>query len=214
MERKSIVILGAGGLAREVFWHARDVYSSTENFIFVDDVSNISELEIGNNTYSVVNDWDFSRLNVEGFIIGVGSPQVKMIMVDKALKAGLRPLPTVIHSRALVQDPTINCGLGGFIGPGCILTTNIKFGDYVVLNLNCTIGHDAEIGDYVTVNPGCQVSGNCYLGKGASLGTGTVVKEKTFIAEFAVTGAQAAIVRDIVDPGVYAGVPAQLLKRI
>jgi sugar O-acyltransferase (sialic acid O-acetyltransferase NeuD family) len=203
-----IVILGAGGLAREVFFHLQGFY---DDFVFVDDYNPDPKVVIQGKAYPVVTDWDFSAYKGYPFIIGVGAPNAKRILVERATKAGLSPAPTFIHPRAIVQDAVI--GVGGIITPHCSVTTNIRIGDYVVLNLNCTVGHDTVIGDYVQANPGCHISGNVVLEGGVSLGTGTAVIEGTRISKDIVTGAQAAVVKDLIDEGTYVGVPAKPIKR-
>lgn len=210
---KTYVILGAGGFAREVFWHLRETDREAKNAVFVDDVTERTQIvfrHIG--SYPVVKDWDFRGYqdSMVGFIVGIGDPVGKEIMVKRALAAGLKPAPTVVHPRAQVQGPDCEIGVGGIITPGCVVTTNVKIGDYVILNLNCTVGHDSVIEDYVTCNPGTHLSGNTHVGKCANLGSGTVVRDKITIAPYVVTGAQACVVSDIDKEGITAvGVPAR-----
>jgi sugar O-acyltransferase (sialic acid O-acetyltransferase NeuD family) len=201
---KKIVILGGGGFAREAYWHLKEQY---DDFAFVDDITQAQSLSLGGKSFPVIKDWDFRALGFEEFLVGVGSPRAKMVMVEKAIKSGLTPAPTFIHPRALVQDAVI--GVGGIITPGCVITTNVKIGDYVLLNLNSTVGHDAVIGHYVTINPGCSVSGNTTIQDATILGTGTVTREQIAISSGVTTGAQAAVVSNLDTPGVYVGVPAK-----
>jgi len=56
-------------------------------------------------------------------------------------------------------------GEGVVICAGCILTTNIKIGNHVQINLDCTIGHDVIMDDYSTLAPGVHLSGYVSLGK-------------------------------------------------
>lgn len=216
--RTGIAILGAGGHARETYWHLMGAQPGAP-VVFVDDITDARAMAMGRASIPVVKDWRFSEIGVAGecveitqFLIGVGDPKVKRVLVERALQSGLTPLPTVVHPHALIQDPECLLGRGGVIAPGCVLTTNIRLGDYVVLNRNCTVGHDAVIGDYVTVNPGASISGNVYLGEGVLLGTGTVIREKIRIAPNVITGAQSCVVQDIELAGItVAGVPARPL---
>lgn len=205
---EKIVILGAGGLAREVYWHMQG--SQYTDFIFVDDITDITEMRLKDSIYPVVKNWDFTLFDVKKFIVGIGSPKAKKIMVEKAILSGLTPAETYIHPKSLVQDARL--GVGGIVAPNCIVTTNVSIGNYVVLNLSCTVGHDAFLDDWVTVNPGAHISGNVRVGKGVTLGTGTAIREEILIAEGAVTGAQTAVVSNLQASGIYVGVPAKLLK--
>lgn len=219
---KNIAILGAGGFAREMYWHIKECNPATQ-IVFVDDVTETKKIIMAGQEIPVIKDWNFYALPINGpdkkpenfykFVLGVGNPESKRVLIQKALASGLTPAATIIHPRALVQGDDCTIGVGGIISPGCIITTNVKIGDYVLINLNCTIGHDAIIEDYVTCNPGCCISGNVTIGKGAELGTGTVIREKISIASGVNTGAQACIVKNIADSKItVAGVPARKLK--
>lgn len=213
-----IAILGAGGFAREMYWHIRETIPWAR-LAFIDDVTDTSEVNMAGEIVPVVKNWRFDAVPTQGtvsafkeFVLGVGDPRVKKLLAEKALQSGLKPAPTIVHPRAHIQGRDCRIGVGGIIAPGCILTTNVTIGDFVLLNLSTTVGHDAVIGDYVTCNPGCQISGGVTIGEGASLGTGTVVRERTAIAAGVVTGAQACIVKDILEPNItVVGVPAKKL---
>src|SRR5690606_9653321 len=141
-------------------------------------------------SFAVIHNWEFRQPSF--FVIGVGSPSIKRVLVQKALEADLRPFPTIIHPRATVQDA--QCGVGGIITPGVVVTTNVKIGDYVILNLNVTVGHDSEIHDYCTINPGCAISGNTSISSDVLFGTGSVCREGIKIASENIFGAQSAVV--------------------
>ena len=207
-----LVILGAGGLSREVFFHVRDLYPKCF-FIFVDEFSQEKGLQIGGGEYPIVSDWDFSCYGKAlPFLIGVGIPKIKRLLVEKALAAELVPAETLVHPLAHVQDAIL--GRGGVICPGVMATTNIIVEDYVVLNLTSTVGHDAIIRSYVTCNPLSSISGNCTLNEGVLLGGGAFVKEGVSIAKNTVIGAQSFVSKNITQEGAtYVGVPARILQK-
>jgi sugar O-acyltransferase (sialic acid O-acetyltransferase NeuD family) len=219
---RNIVILGAGGFAREMYWHIKESIPQAK-MVFANDVKETDKIPINGHIIPVIKNWEFDCVPINGpdkrcekfqeFVIGVGSPKIKRILVQKALASGLAPAPTVIHPRALVQGDDCEIGAGGIISPGCIITTNVKIGDYVLLNLNCTVGHDGILGNYVTCNPGCCISGNVTLGEGVMLGTGSVIREGIDIASDVQTGAQTCVVKNIIDSNVtVVGIPARTLK--
>lgn len=106
----------------------------------------------------------------------------------------------------------VKLGIGTIICPGTILTTDIKIGNHVILNLNCTVGHDVVIGDYTTASPGVNISGNVSIGKRCYLGTNSVIREKISICDDVVIGAGGVVVKDITEPGVYVGNPVKKIK--
>jgi sugar O-acyltransferase (sialic acid O-acetyltransferase NeuD family) len=215
----TLAILGAGGFAREVYWHLKTgrCLDEVAGVVFVDDVTPITKIRMHQRScmwdVPVVRDWNFSRYQCGygpvRFIVGTGSPQTNKIMVERARDAGLLPLPTFVHPRALVQN-IFDIGVGGIITPGCVLTTGIHIGDYVVLNLNCTVGHDASIDEYSVCLPGSHISGNVHLSERCMIGSGAVIREKISVAPDTIIGAQACVVKDINKPNTtVVGVPAK-----
>lgn len=217
--KKAYVILGAGGFAREVACYIFETFNHPDMIIvFVDDFTDTQAIILGGHSYPVIKDWNFESISanydIQGFTIGVGEPKLKESMVQKALQANLKPSHTIIHPKANISNFDNYIGVGGVVCPGVAITTNVKIGDYVILNLNCTVGHDATINDYVTANPGCHISGNTFLDVGVSLGTGTTLREKINICKYVTTGAQSCVVKHIdVEGIIVTGVPAKQLSK-
>lgn len=213
------IILGAGSHARETFWHAQSLkVGHYSRFVFVDDATDARALEIGGRIWPVEKEWQFEKYRQGSealqFVLGVAEPRGKMKLVEKALAAGLTPLPTLIHQSAIIQDSNCKVGLGGLISPGCILTTNVAIGDYVTLNLSVTVSHDCRLEDFVNCAPRVSLAGNVHLESGVNLGIGTVIREKTRVAPFVVTGAQSCVVKHVETAGsLVVGVPAAPIRR-
>lgn len=103
-------------------------------------------------------------------------------------------------------------GRGSIISPGTILTTNVTIGEHVIINLNCTIGHDCKIGSFTTLSPGVNVSGNVTIGELCYIGTNAVIREGITICDEVTIGAGGVVVKDITEPGVYVGNPVKKIK--
>jgi sugar O-acyltransferase (sialic acid O-acetyltransferase NeuD family) len=217
-QRTSLVILGAGGSARETWWFARDTWPEVQ-IAFVDDVTPVTEVRIADAVVPVVKDWDFTALRsrygataFRDFIVGVAIPSTKRAMVAKALAHGLEPAPTMVHPRSIVRGDC-RVGRGGQIVAHSLLTTDVTLGDYVVV-LDSTIGHHDVVGAYTTCYPGCRVAGDVTLGEDCLLGTGTVIRPGLRIARGVVTGALSCLVKHVDEPDItLVGVPAKKLER-
>lgn len=120
---------------------------------------------------------------------------------------------TFIHPTTLIMDKDIEIGIGSFIGAYSILTTNIKIGSHAILNRGNHIGHDSNIGDYFSAMPGAIVSGNVTIYDLVYMGTNSSIKEKISVHSLTTIGSNAAVVKDIEEPGVYVGVPVKKLNR-
>lgn len=215
LKETNVVILGAGGLARELYWvfNAANKKSTGKWRVlgFIDE----NKANFGKNLCGITVLGDFRWLkkaarNELKVICAVGSPKAKKSMVEKAKRLGL-DFCTVIHPSVQMSE-YIDMGFGTAITAGCILTTQIQIGNHIFLNLDTTVGHDVIIEDFVNVAPGCHISGNVTLMKGADLGTGAVVLQGITIGKWSTVGAGAVVTKNVPDNAVVVGVPAKVIN--
>jgi sugar O-acyltransferase (sialic acid O-acetyltransferase NeuD family) len=108
----------------------------------------------------------------------------------------------------------VELGCGNIICAGTIITVNIKIGNHVIINLDCTVGHDTVINDYVTCAPSVNISGQVEIEEGCDIGTNAAIIQGKKIGKWSIIGAGAVVSRDI-PPGCTAvGVPAKPLNSI
>jgi sugar O-acyltransferase (sialic acid O-acetyltransferase NeuD family) len=208
-----VAVYGSGGFAREVAWLAE--VCGHQVVCFIDDDS--SRIGKRLNDIDVVSlDVAASRFPDAGVVAAIGSPVGRVTVVGRAIARRLRPA-TLIHPR-VERSRWITLGTGAVICAGNILTTNIAIGDYVQVNLDCTIGHDVMLDDFSTLAPGVHVSGCVHVGKRAYIGTGATIINGTpdqplVVGDDAVVGAGACVTRSV-EPGVtVVGVPARPLSK-
>jgi len=113
-----------------------------------------------------------------------------------------------IHPSSILSGD-VDLGEGCFIGPNCILTTNIKIGKHALLNRGSQIGHDCIIGDFFSTMPGVIISGNNTIGDYVYFGAGSVTREKLNITSGVTIGLNSGVIKDIVVPGTYVGTPVK-----
>lgn len=149
------------------------------------------------------------RYRGAGFVVGVGDPGVRELLADRAAQAGLIPV-TVVHRQATVGED-VALGEGSVLCAGARVTTNVRAGVHVHVNINATVAHDVTLGDYATLNPQAAVSGDVRVGARVTIGTGAVIRQGIALGEGAVVGAGAAVVRDVPAGVTCVGVPARPL---
>jgi len=174
-----------------------------------------------NNTVDFFVDDEYS--NEYAKPISTFNPEIYMMMVavanSKDREDIIKKLPKetryfkFIHPTAQIFSKDVEIGEGSFIGAYSILTTNIKIGKHAILNRGNQIGHDTTIGNYFSAMPGAIVSGNVSIGDNVYLGTNSTVIEKKQISNNITIGANGVVVKDIIHPGTYVGVPAKFLKK-
>lgn len=191
------VLIGAGGFAREI---VAEVFLQTKMQLkcFVDD------------EYWADGLYKISEFNPESqsALIAVGNPADKIKLLAKLPEN--TKFWNYISPKAYVNNLTL--GVGNFICAGVIITTNVKIGNHVHLNLQTTVGHDSVLGDFVTTAPSVNISGNVTIGKGVYLGTKSCIREKISICDNVVLGMNAGVVSNIEESGVYVGTPAKKIK--
>jgi sugar O-acyltransferase (sialic acid O-acetyltransferase NeuD family) len=207
--RKPLYIYGAGGLGREVLALIRDL-ESWEPRGFIDD--NAEKGKIIKNLPVLGGNSILRDLGNANVIIAVGSPLLKKNL-GLLLPANINS-PVLIHPRAtLLHEDSILIGEGSIVCAGVVLTTDVKIGDHVLINLNSTIGHDSSIGSFSSVMPGVNIAGDVIIGEGVLLGSGCNIMNRVKIGENSRVGMGAVVLRDVVEGDTMAGVPAKSILR-
>jgi sugar O-acyltransferase (sialic acid O-acetyltransferase NeuD family) len=208
---KDIVIIGAGGFGREVAWLIEDINKeNTEwNILgFVDDKKEIHGTEM--NGYEVLGGIEWLKSQDLNVVCAIGDPITKKRTIER-LKDSNNSFPVLIHPSVIYSD-RVSFGEGSIICAANIITTDIKIGNHVIVNLDCTIGHDATLGDYTTVLPSVNVSGFVVTEKSVSIGTGSAVIQGVKIGVNTVVGAGSVVVKDLPDNCTAVGAPAKPIK--
>ena len=207
----ALVVYGAGGFAREVAWLAESCPDAGPVVAMIDD----DPARHG----SIVNGIPIFGLAearaafpTARMAIGIGSPQGRQAVAERAAAAGFT-FATLVHPR-VEHSRWIEFGEGAVICAGNILTTNIRLGRQVQINLACTVGHDVDIGDFATLSPGVNCSGRVRIGARAYIGTNASIingepDRPLIIGDDAVIGASACVTRDVAPGTTVVGVPAR-----
>lgn len=211
---KKLFIIGAGGFGRETAWLVERINKVTplwEIEGFLDD----NEILHGTvqDGYPVLGGCSsLKKVKEEIYVVvAIGSPGAKKAVVEKLTEY------EHVHFVTLT-DPSVICserveiGEGSIICAGTILTTDLRIGKHVIINLDCTVGHDVAIGDYTTIYPSANISGNVTVGEGAELGTGTQIIQGKCIGDRTVLGAGAVVIKDIDSDCTAVGSPAKVVK--
>lgn len=210
-----LIIFGASGFGREVAWLVERINHGmpTWNLLgFMDDDEKIQGTRI--NGYTVLGKTeDITRYPDAYFVCAVGASRIReeIICRLKGINPGIR-FATLIDPSVEKSD-LVMIGEGTIICAHTIITVNIQIGNHVIINLDCTIGHDAILHDFVTLFPSVNVSGTTEIGRCSELGTGMQIIQGKTIGEYSTVGAGAVVVKDITLPGVYIGCPATLLEQ-
>lgn len=208
-----MLIIGAKGFAKEVLEILHQL-NTLENLVFFDDISSDLPDKLFNSFPLLKDKKEASAYfqNVDSrFTLGVGNPLLRKRLSDEFESMGgklvslISPMSHIGHYGNFINE-------GVNIMTGTILTNDIRIGRGVLINLNCTIGHDSIIGDFVELSPGVNISGNCTIGEYSVLGTNCTVLPKVTIGNNVIVAAGSVVTKDVPDNCMVAGVPAVIKK--
>lgn len=208
---RNLIIVGASGFGREVAWLVEriNIKEKTWNLIgFLDDNEELHGKNINN--YPVLGrTTDAAKYSECFFVCAIGNAGIREMIVEKlSLFNRNIKFATLIDPSAEMSN-YVSIGEGTIICAHSILTVNIQIGRHVIINLDCTIGHDCEIQDFSTVYPGANISGCVSIGHTTEIGTGVQIIQGKRIGSSTIIGAGSVVVKDIPQNCTAVGCPAQ-----
>ncbi len=212
---KKIAIYGSGGFGREVQMLINDInkINPTYKIIgYIDDNKKVGDMVNG---IPVLGGKDYLNSVSEPICItiAIGSPDIKKSIV-KYISNKYISFPTLIHPTCIIGDESITkIGEGCIICAGNIITTNIIIGDFVILNLMCTVGHDTAIRNYCSFMPSVNISGEVEIGEQVYVGTGAKIINQLKIEKNVIIGAGAVVTASLPANCTAVGVPARVIKQ-
>ncbi len=207
---KKLAIYGAGGLGREIASMIKDINQNAPEWEvvgFFDDGKKKNEVVDDLPVLGGLNQVNSIKTELS-IAVAISDPQAKRKVTEKITNAKIK-FPVLIHPACVSGDKKFNrFGRGTILTAGVILTTEILVGDFVLINLATTVGHDARIGKFSSIMPGCSISGNVSLGKACVMGTGARVLQNISIGDDSVIGAGAVVTKSFGNKVKLLGVPA------
>ncbi|MBL7790458.1 MAG: acetyltransferase [Chitinophagales bacterium] len=209
-----MLIAGAKGFAKEVMESYIQDHTEAE-VVFFDDVS----LDIDSymfNKFPILRskvelkDY-FSNISNE-YTLGLGSPVSRKKLSDIIDEIGGK-LVSTISSKSHLGQFGIEIKEGCNLMQGVIITSNVKIGRGVLVNINSTIGHDSIIEDFVEICPGVNISGNCHIGMQTFIGTNATILPGIKIGANVTIGAGSLVTKDIPDNTMAYGIPAKPISK-
>lgn len=209
---KNLVIIGAGGVGREVSLIVQQIneIEPTWNMIgFIDDnVDNWGKVINGYSIIGGVDSLDFLTQD-HYVVIAIANYEAKKRIVNR-LKGRFK-FATIIHPKVWIHD-FMTLGEGSIVYEGVILTANIEIGKHVIISPKCGIGHDSIVKDYVSLLWNVNISGNDLIEEGVMMGSGSTVIQGKTIGQGSTIGAGAVVINDISKYSTAVGVPAKVVK--
>ncbi|MEZ8967567.1 acetyltransferase [Vibrio breoganii] len=204
--QQKIVIVGAGGLGREIFSYVSVNTDKYHVVGFIDE--NLNALDGYDYPVSVIGKVStYEKEENIKLLLAIMSPATKEVVVSQ-LKARGHEFASYISPHSVIGH-NVKLGEGCIITPNCMLTADISIGDFVFVNTASTIGHDSNIEDFVSINGKVEICGNVFIGKSCLIGGGVIILPEKKIVSGTMVGAGSVVVGNIRKPMTVFGNPAK-----
>ena len=211
---KKIAIIGAGGFGREVKMLIDQINHNEKQYEFIGFYDDNVESETIINGFKVlgpINELVQIDYNLE-LVISIADPKIKKKMYETLNYNNFLSFPTLIHPNVLIGTDEVSFGYGCIICASNIITVNISLGNFVILNLGCTVGHDTKIGDYCSFMPSVNISGEVIIENSVYVGTGAKIINLLTIGNSTIVGAGAVVSKSLPEKCTAVGIPAKPIK--
>jgi len=211
------VIIGCGGLAREVYESIEAMtYASTEFLreppeelaaVLASSIRFWSEIPTdaapdGQPLYRPTQDDDA--------IVAIGDTRTR--------KRIMETLPVATWFCVYDQEATRRetdrermVAVGCYVGASAVVGPNVYLGRGVVIDVGATVAHDCVLFDYSHVCPQANLCGGVEIGEGSFVGASAVVLPKVKIGAWATIGAGAVVTKNVPPGETWVGNPARLM---
>ncbi|MDT5038920.1 MAG: hypothetical protein QOE03_4105 [Micromonosporaceae bacterium] len=209
---RDLVIVGAGGFARETAATVRALADRWRLLGFLDDDPTLHGRSLGG--VPVLGGTDrLAGLPAVGVVVCTGNPG------DYGSRARIvRRLGLPAGRYATITHPSADVGTGCVVGPGtvvltqAVLTVDVQVGAHVAVMPQVVLTHDTVVGDFVTIASGARLGGGVRLERGCYIGAGAMVREGLTVGAGSLVGMGSVVIRDVPPGQVRAGNPARFRR--
>ena len=215
--RRRLLIVGAGGFAREALEAARAAAAAgttdAEPFGFLDDDVRLQGGEIAGlrvlGPVAAVHDHPETCV-----VVCIGRPTAYTVRADVVARMGLDRdrMATIVHPTASIGS-TCSLGVGSVVLANTVMTADVVLGEHVALMPQVVLTHDVVVEDYVTMASCVRLGGGVRVGTGAYLGSGVGVREFCRIGSRSMIGMNSLVTKDVPPERLWFGHPARDVRR-
>lgn len=209
-KKRRLLLVGAGAMGRELASWIRFDAPGWAGFEFggflADDPHSLAGYPIYRpGIVSAIA--DYNPAPGDALVMAIADPASKLATAQRLDERGAEFL-CFVHPSVLIADHVL-IGRGVVICPNAVVSCHAEIGDFVSVNLSCTVGHDVRIGRGCTLSAHVDLTGFASLEEGVFLGSHASVLPRAKIGAFAKVGAGSVVLRHVKRETTVMGVPAK-----
>lgn len=208
--KTKLYIIGAGSVGGHLAINF-DSYSNDFELsgFFDDDLDKIGSIQYGYKVLGPIP--DVLAIENAAVVIGIALPKIKRKILNRLSENQSLKYPTFIHRNAWISSG-VKVGRGCIVYPGNCINYGSELEDFVVLNMNCSLGHHTKVGKFSSFAPGVSTGGHTVIGRKVDIGIGACTIQQVVVGPNSVVGGQSMVIRDVQKDTRVAGVPAKQVK--
>jgi len=203
---KIIDIIGAGGHTRSSLNILKENFRDYTYNIF-DDSFCIKNNEYIHGIKIVGRVSSITRKNK--IFLSIGDNKQRSIYFEKFNKWIIRE--NLFHKTCYCEEE-INFGIANQIYANVYINSYVNIGNDNIINTSAILEHEVSIGNHNHISVDVKLCGRVKVGNNCMIGANTTVRDKIFICDDVIIGAGSVVVKDILEKGIYVGVPARKIK--
>lgn len=208
---KQLLILGAGGMGKEIYYTARHSFGYGSEFVvkgFLDFPNPDWDTSIYPPILGIEDDYEIQLDDV--FTCSIGDVHLKRKVCEK-MKARGAQFQTLIFDNVQIRENVK-------IGDGCIIDSYAHIGSDAIIGENCLIqafacvAHDCIVGDYSRIDVRALMVGGVKVGNNVTVHTNAVISHKVVLEDDSTVAAMSFVIKKVKAGTTVMGNPAKRLE--
>ncbi|MFS0774386.1 acetyltransferase [Sphingomonas sp. 1P08PE] len=208
--RERLILVGAGGFGRELYFWAGDCLSAGTLPALAGYIDDVVPDMPGYELTRLATLQDYVPVPGDLFLVALGDPAKKRLVVELLKTRGAR-FATLRHPTATVVR-TASIAEGVIMCPYTMAMPDSRIERFATLINYSGVGHDSVLGEFSTLSSQVDVTGNVRIGKDVMIGSGARLLPRITVGDGATVGAGAIIVRSVKPGMTMFAAPAKLLS--
>tara|TARA_B100000900_G_scaffold412537_1_gene434556 strand:+ start:3137 stop:3808 length:672 start_codon:yes stop_codon:yes gene_type:complete len=154
---------------------------------------------------------EIKDINKESIFITLSNPNERLKIYESLQEDELVASVSLIHKELVFFD-NVKIGSSNIIFENTYIGPFSEIGSNNLINIGCSIGHDVKISNSVVISPNTVISGNCHIENCVFIGSNATINPETSIAKEITIASGAVVIKNLSQPGIYAGNPARIFK--